>query len=161
MPTLQSFVDFFVQERPAWARSPSALNMPERFDRHSRMISFIAHEHARSGGQNCVDTGHLLLALSEDSKVRPLLESSGVDVAQLQAKTLSMQTQDAVSYARDGVLPRSSVLHLTWQIAQNVADEDSALHITPTHLLIATGRALREVSDTAILPMLGRLIGRV
>jgi len=151
MPTLQSLVDFFSRERPGWMRSGSALNMPERFNPDSRMISFIAHEHALRGGQNGVDTDHLLLAFTEDLRVRPMLETAGVDIDRLRTTIRSRQTVDSVSYARDGVLPRSSLLHLAWQRALDRADEECALHVTPSHLLIGTVRALRQVTDDVLV----------
>ena len=154
MPTLRSLVDFFSRERPAWMRSGSALNMPERFNEDSRMISFIAHEHALRGGQNCVDTDHLLLAFSEDVGIRPIMQSAGVDIDRLRTTILARQTLDSVSYARDGVLPRSSLLHLAWQKAHDSADEVGSLHITPAHVLVGTVRALQE-TDAVILHVLG------
>ena len=155
MPTLKSFVDFVSRERPAWTRSGSSLNMPERFSRESRMVTFVAHEHALSGGQNGVHTDHLLLALAENAQVGLLLQSSGVDIEQLRATVLSRQKADAVSYARDGVLPRTNFLHWAWHKAHDIADEESALLITPIHLHTATVRALQEFKDNAMLRVLG------
>lgn len=154
MPTLQSFVEFFSRERPEWMRSPSALNMPERFNRDSRMVSFVAHEQALSGGQNAVDIGHLLLALSDDRSVRQALLSAGVDIQRLRSVITTRQTRDLVSHARDGVLPRSNILHLAWQKAHDIADEECSLHISPAQLLVASLLALQTVGDESVLNVL-------
>lgn len=118
------------------------------------MVSFVAHEHALRGGQNGVHTDHLLLALSEDPGVLLTLQSRGVDIERLRSTVLSRQTPDSVSHARDGVLPRTNVLHLAWQLAHETADEQSALHIAPAHLLVATTRALRKTKDDTVLCVL-------
>jgi ATP-dependent Clp protease ATP-binding subunit ClpA len=141
MPTLTSLLTFLAPSptpAPAWRKSVSALVMPARFSRESRLVSFLAHEQAFARRQNCVDTDDLVLVLLDDHPTRAMLEQAGADVDLIRQAITRRMAAEPVEERIDGVLPKSSTLHKAWQDAHDVADSLRSPSITPAHLLLAT-----------------------
>jgi ATP-dependent Clp protease ATP-binding subunit ClpA len=140
MPTLNSLRAFVFRSAspvPPWKRSVSALHMPERFSQDARMVSFVAHEHAFRLRSNCVETGHLLLALLDDRRALAFLQNSGADVDALRKAVALRMVPEPESKTRDTVLPKSSGLHKAWGDAHEIADSRGAPLIEQEHLLLA------------------------
>jgi ATP-dependent Clp protease ATP-binding subunit ClpA len=140
MPTLDSFRTFVFRPAatvPGWKRSVSALHMPERFSQETRMVSFLAHEHAFRSGSNCVDGDHLVLSLLENPRALTMLESAGANVPALRQAIAARAARQQESVKCDGVLPKSSGVHKAWGDAHAIADSRGARFIEPEHLLLA------------------------
>ena len=140
MPTLESFRTFVFRSASTvnpWKGSVSALDMPERFGREARMVSFLAHEHAFRLRRNCVDGDHLLLALLENDRALALLQNSGANADVVRLPLALRMVPELERTKRDAVLPKSSVLHKAWGDAHVIADRQGARLIEPEHLLLA------------------------
>lgn len=140
MPTLDSFRTFVRRSAwtvPSWKQSVSALHMPEAFSQGTRMVSFLAHEHAFKLHTNCVGSDHLLLALLDDHRALAMLQETGANVDALRRAIAPRLVPEPKRAAYQAILPKSSVLHKAWGDAHAIAERRGAHLIEPEHLLLA------------------------
>jgi len=123
--------------------------MPERFSRDSRLLTFLAHEHAFRLHHDGVGASHLVLALLDDDRGLALLKNGGADIDVLRQALGQRMLPEPERARTDAVLPKTSTLHKAWGDAHEIADRSGARSIEPEHLLLALVPEDEPLSNTA------------